>query len=206
MKYLFVSIILALTLLATVRADGGAPQVRADSDSHWEKWEYGLPNAGQVMMIQKAAEQGDMEAQYRLGMMYDSGNGVVHDPLETVNWLRKAAGQGHTEAQFNLGTMYDSGHGVSRDYSEAAKWYQKAAEQGYVSAQKNLGAKYGLGQGVPQSHTEAYIWSAIAAKSGDKGAANNRDLAASKLSVTELEAAQKWATKRYQAIQQGKLK
>jgi hypothetical protein len=77
-----------------------------------------------------------------------------------------------------------------------------AAEQGFASAQKNLGVQYGLGQGVPQSNAEAFIWSSIAAKSGDEGAVTNRDFAASQLSPTDLEAAQKRALTLYEGIQQ----
>lgn len=184
-------------------SDSKPPQVRQDSDFHWEWFDEKWPNAGQAQMIQKAAEAGDAKAQFRLALMHDAGMGVVQNPAQAARWFLRAAEQGHVEAQYNLATMYDTGHGVAQDYAEAASWYRAAAGQGYASAQKNLGVKYGLGQGVPQSHIEAYIWSAIAALSGTEGAAENRNLAASKLSADELEAAQKWAAKRYQVIQRG---
>jgi TPR repeat protein len=39
------------------------------------------------------AEQGDAEAQYYLGLMYDRGQGVPQDHAEAVKWLRRAAEQ-----------------------------------------------------------------------------------------------------------------
>lgn len=187
---------------AYLLAANTTPQLRTDSDAHWEKLEYDLPSADQIRAIHNAAEQGDAEAQFRLAMMYDDGHGVEQDSAEAVKWFYKAAEQGQVEAQYNLAVMLDAGSGVEQDHTKAARWYLAAAERGYTSAQKNLAVKYGLGQGVPQSDIEAYIWSAIAAQTGDEGAVNNRNLAASKLSPEELEAAQKWAAKRYQVILQ----
>ena len=88
-----------------------------------------------IEQLRKAAEDGHVEAQVRLGVKYDLGEGVPEDDSEAVKWYRKAAEQGYASAQFNLGVMYDLGEGVPEDDSEAVKWYRKAAEQGYASAQ-----------------------------------------------------------------------
>ena len=82
----------------------------------------------------KAADQGNATAQYKLGLMYDKGQGVQQDYKEAVKWYRKAAEQGHAKGQFNLGVMYYYGDGVQQDYKEAVKWYRKAAEQGHNGA------------------------------------------------------------------------
>ena len=47
----------------------------------------------------KAAEQGDAEAQYKLGGCYLDGEGVARDKTEALKWWRKAAEQGHEEAR-----------------------------------------------------------------------------------------------------------
>ena len=52
------------------------------------------------------AEQGDAEAQYLLGVMYDYGRGVPEDAAEAVKWTLKAAKQGFAKAQYSLGFMY----------------------------------------------------------------------------------------------------
>ena len=92
--------------------------------------------------IKKAAEQGEMVAQYFLGMMYEDGRGVKKDLSEAVKWYRKAAEQGYAPGQYLTGEMYRKGEGVIKDSYEAANWYRKAAEQGYADAQLNLGNMY----------------------------------------------------------------
>ena len=86
----------------------------------------------------KAAEDGDVNAQYNLGSCYENGEGVAKDQVEAVKWFYKAAEQGHPEAQYNLGLCYEFGKGVTADLAEAVKWFRKAAEQGHENAIRNL--------------------------------------------------------------------
>ena len=53
--------------------------------------------------LEKAAEQGDAQAQYELGRCYNAGDKVPKDNAIAAQWYAKAAEQGHTDAQFNLG-------------------------------------------------------------------------------------------------------
>ena len=64
--------------------------------------------------VRQAADQGDANAQFNLGVMYDFGEGVPKDDAEAVEWYRLAAEQGYANAQFNLGLMYANGEGVRR--------------------------------------------------------------------------------------------
>jgi TPR repeat protein len=79
-------------------------------------------------IIVKAAE-GYAKYQFKLGHMYDNGNGVEKNYKEAVKWYRLAAEQGNSNAQTNLGVMYEFGNGVEKNYKEAVKWYRLAAEQ-----------------------------------------------------------------------------
>jgi hypothetical protein len=83
---------------------------------------------------QKAADQGDADAQYNLGVMYDKGRGVLKDYKQAVKWYQKAADQGLADAQYNLGVMYTNGEGVPKDLSKAKYWIKKAYENPGVSA------------------------------------------------------------------------
>ena len=89
--------------------------------------------------VRTKAEQGDAEAQYQLGKMYDDGKGVTQNDIEAIKWYRKAADQGLANAQDSLGVMYHTGQGVVQDYAEAAIWYRKAADKNHAKAQYNLG-------------------------------------------------------------------
>ena len=80
------------------------------------------------------AEQGDAEAQFSLGFMYDHGQGVPQDYAEAVKWYLKAAEQGYANAQYNLGLMYKDGQGVSQDYVQAYMWLNLAAKKGHEDA------------------------------------------------------------------------
>ncbi|MBT8354072.1 MAG: sel1 repeat family protein [Desulfobacterales bacterium] len=151
---------------------------------------------------QKRAEKGNINAQFNLGAMYDSGDGVSEDDAEAANWYRKAADQGHVNAQFNLGVMYANGEGVAENATEAANWYRKAADQGDYRAQYNLGVLYANGEGVPQSNSESYVWISIAVMSGHNNLVPKRDRAAEKLSKADLDLAQQRASTLFEEIQQ----
>ena len=84
-----------------------------------------------------AAEQGDADAQFNLGLMYDKGKGVSQNYKTAVKWYRLAAEQGFAVAQSKLGWMYDEGKGVIKDYSLAHMWWNVAASQGNKNAKNN---------------------------------------------------------------------
>jgi TPR repeat protein len=58
-------------------------------------------SAAVVAELRRLAEQGDVLAQYNLGIVYDTGKGVPQDYTEAVRWYRLAAEQGHASAQYN---------------------------------------------------------------------------------------------------------
>ena len=79
-------------------------------------------DAAAVGLLLPLAEGGDGRAQFALGYIYDTANGIPQDDAAAAKWYRKAADQGVAGAQYNLGAMYADGHGVPRDYVEAYKW------------------------------------------------------------------------------------
>ena len=104
------------------------------------------------------ARDGNVTAQYNLGILYENGLGVVRDESTAAMWYRVAAKQGHVTAQYNLGVLYEKGRGVQHDDIEAARWYRKAAEQGFALAQTNLGFLFDHGFGVTRDTGEAVHW------------------------------------------------
>jgi TPR repeat protein len=122
---------------------------------------------GEVLTLRQQAEQGDVEAQYRLGMMAHTGEAVPQNEAEAVQWLQRAAIQGHPEAQRLLGRLYLAGQGVPRNEGEAAYWYRQAADQGDPEAQWQLGRLALAGQGIPRNEAEALYWYRRAADQGD---------------------------------------
>jgi len=85
----------------------------------------------------KAANQNHALAQFNLGVMYGSGQGVLRDHAQSMMWLRKAAHLGDAGAQYTLGlqqnrvSMGEGPEAAGESRIEAYKWLQLAAAQGY---------------------------------------------------------------------------
>jgi hypothetical protein len=128
-----------------------------------------------VNWYQKGADQGNAIAQFNLGRMYRTGQGVAQDYEQAAAWFRKAGEQGHVWAQSALGLMHEIGQGVARNYKQAVFWYQKAAEKGDAMAQFDLGRIYEIGQeGVAMDYVEAHKWWNIAETNGEERARKSR--------------------------------
>ena len=73
-------------------------------------------------MFLKSAEEGNAQAQYRLGLAYALGHGVKKDYEESVKWLVKSSAQGNIKAQYHLGYCYSTGKGVCKNSQAAYGW------------------------------------------------------------------------------------
>jgi TPR repeat protein len=112
--------------------------------------------ASALEMLSPLADNGDVDAQYVLGLMYANGQGVDQSFYEAGKMYRLAGEQDHSAAQVNLGSLFENCYGNGPCNSEAAAaWYRRAADQGDAIAQYNLGVMYGTGRGVPESEWKA---------------------------------------------------
>jgi len=171
---------IALTILGLGALDGtgGAP--------------VDLPNA--VKFLSEAAEKGQAVAQYRLGTLYERGQGVQADPAKAAHWYEMAANQGNRKAMHNLAVSYAGGaNGGKKNMAEAARWFAKAAALGLSDSQFNLAVLYERGDGVPQSLLDAYKWYSIAAAAGDSESKQRMNTLQSQLSDSDKAAANKSA-------------
>src|SRR5437879_3948591 len=95
---------------------------------------------------QKAADQNHPGAQFNLGVMYATGQGVSRDDTLSRMWIGKAADLGDPGAQYTLGmrqwrVSLDEGPENARESRiEANKWLRLAAAQGYASSEVNCDA------------------------------------------------------------------
>ena len=192
-------VILGLTACTDERARSGAetPPAEANFNAGVAAYKQG-DYATVVRELRPLAKQGDANAQYKLGFMYDKGLGVPLDYARAGEWYLKAPEQGDADAQYNLGVMYDHGRGVPQDDAEAVGWYRKAAEQGYAKAQFNLGNMYITGLGVPLDYAQAHMWYNLAASRHPPGeerdqAVKNRDFVAKRMTPAQISEAQKLA-------------
>lgn len=120
------------------------------------------------LYYEKAAEQGNTEAEFWTGRCYYFGEGVEKNVKESIKWYQKAAAKNHPRAQNGLACCYYEGEGVEEDLQKAAELWRKSAEQGYEVAQFNLANCYYNGEGVEQNIQKAIeLWS----KSAEQGCA-----------------------------------
>ena len=62
-----------------------------------------------------AADQGNANAQFNVGVMYKKGQGVPQDYPKSMKYFTLAAEQGDAQAQYFLGSMHNQGAGVQKD-------------------------------------------------------------------------------------------
>jgi TPR repeat protein len=89
-----------------------------------------------LQWIERSAEGGYAEAQYRLVTSYENKIHIMRDnPSRGVALLQSAAEQNHLHATSTLALAYEKGrHGLAQDYQQAQYWYRKLL-QAYKSGQ-----------------------------------------------------------------------
>jgi hypothetical protein len=94
--------------------------------------------ANTLEALRTLAERGDADAQWNLGVRYHTGDGLVQDDTQAVQWFLRAAEQGHVSAQATLGAYYWAGRGVPQDLSKAYFWSVLALAQGDDGSKSRL--------------------------------------------------------------------
>ena len=129
---------------------------------------------------QKAADQGDKNAQNNLGHMYANGEGVKQNYSKALEWYQKSADQGVTNAQVSVGWYYMNGFGNLTndiiDYKKAIYWNQRAADNGDAEGFNNLGWLYENGLGVEKNLTKAAELYQTAVTKGIKNGAKQKNI------------------------------
>ena len=96
-----------------------------------------------VMLLQKAADAGSLDAMYDLSDCYCDGEGVGKNMDLAISWLTKAADLGLTKAQTALGALYMTGaEGHEQNYAVSEKYLTMAAERDFPKAQLALSFLY----------------------------------------------------------------
>jgi hypothetical protein len=85
--------------------------------------------AGALRLWRPLAAQGDVNAEYNLGVMYDVGHGVPANPVQAAFWYRKAAEKGMGAAMLNLATIIVQHARGPADLVPAYTWMRIAANR-----------------------------------------------------------------------------
>lgn len=114
---------------------------------------------------EKAAQEGDVEAMYQLGLCYRHTIGIKPDKEEEKKWLCDAAAKGHTGA---LGICYLEGYNRDKNEKLAFDCFNELAEKDDAYCQYMVGICYLNGTGVDKDENKAFMY---LKKSGNHGLA-----------------------------------
>jgi TPR repeat protein len=95
-----------------------------------------------IRIWKEFANQGNSDAQWRLGSCYISGNGVDQDDKKAIELYKKSATQGNGDAQAALGACYIDGVGVSKDTEKGMEFLKKSVLKGNKTGLYLLGQMY----------------------------------------------------------------
>ena len=113
----------------------------------------------------QAAEQGDADGLYYMGVYYGTGDVVSQDYKKSAEYFVQAADKGHLDAVFQLGVYYMFGFGVEKDMHKAIQLFELAADNDHCEAAAWAGQIYDLGTyGIKTDYKKSFKYYMIAAK------------------------------------------
>ena len=112
---------------------------------------------------------GDVEAQYRLGQLYEYGSDDIDQDFDLAReWYERAAKQGNADALTALGYFYLNGCGVETSLDQAADYFQQAISLGSTEANAGLARACLNGYGDPaQQGQMAFSYASVSEQAGD---------------------------------------
>jgi cell division septation protein DedD len=128
--------------------------------------------APDLQALQAKAQNGDPDAEFRLGEAYRFGRGVEADPEMAIMWYRRATAHGNIRASEELGFALFA-HG---DRREAMPFIERAAARGEPRAFYLLGTAHFNGDYASRDWPLAYAQTMRAASAGLSAAQRNLEL------------------------------
>ncbi|MEI6572396.1 MAG: hypothetical protein WCO61_02505 [Alphaproteobacteria bacterium] len=158
-----------------------------------------------VKLAREAAEAGNVEVQFRLGLFFWHGVGLTQNYLEALRWTTLAALAGHEKAFAARKLMLPSVD--APNWPKVLDWcrqrLQKNAETGFNPALFAMAKSYSPDFGFENS-VEEYYWASLAVAIGDTAARKRRDELTKKLAVTDAAKAQDRAAAWIEKFRSGK--
>ena len=121
---------------------------------------------GAIRELLKLAYEGNVAAQFILGVIHAGEGSEPMVAEESLYWFRRAAEAGDVSAQFNLGMLLLQSEDDA-DAASAAQWLQQSAAGGYRPAQINFGILALTRQDFPLPAENGRQWLQQAELEGD---------------------------------------
>lgn len=110
-------------------------------------------------LYRAAAERGNAQAMWNLGVNHLGTKGGKRDPEAALHWLRQAAQRNHALASWALARLYLAGTLVERDPREGVELLERSARAGSRSAVETLVALFrDGGDGIAPDAERAAYW------------------------------------------------
>ena len=112
-----------------------------------------------VKYFKDSAQEGFVDAQYILALLYDQGLGVPEDKQQALQWGLLAAAQGHVPATYASAVWLERGYNKKPEPVIALSFYEQAAAKGHTNAMRSLIARYSEGSNdIPRNKERADFW------------------------------------------------
>ena len=134
MKTLLIALLLITSTLSLSAKTTDMYQHARDmrlSSSHQQNVKNG---SKKLFFATRAANKGNVKAQFDLAMMYASGDSVAKNEKMAFKWFHKSARAGHTEAKYYMGLSFLQGRGVKKQLHLARYWFNQASKAGHPKA------------------------------------------------------------------------
>lgn len=88
------------------------------------------------------AQGGDMQAAYKLALLYDTGDRVPENKEQAIYWLQKAEQANLADAQYVMAVWAERNYFGTASQDLVLPMYEAAARQGHLNAMKSLANIY----------------------------------------------------------------
>lgn len=124
------------------------------------------------LALEKAASNGDDEAQEKVGLAYLEGKGASQSFTNAKKWFDACAGAGRPRCFYELGRLNEEGRGGPISRTKAGRLYQEGVLHGSSRSMHRLGQLHRHGDGVPKDLARGYAWFSLASDLGLKQASD----------------------------------
>jgi len=153
-----VTIILSSITLCSFAQSGEELNEKSKELLNQEKFEEALP------ILTEAAELGNVESQYNLGVCYQFGYGTEKNDSIATSWYLKSAEQGWTDGEYKMSYAYIRGTGIEKDEKKAFEFSLKCAAKKDVECIFNVINCYTDGIGAEKDSVKVLEWAIELAK------------------------------------------
>lgn len=127
-----------------------------------------------VEMLERSAKNGNADAQWELGLMYEYANHVVQDQARALELYRNSADAGNPIGLYLVAHCYQHGIVVDEDKVTSDSLYRQSFEQLIALAPEEdiyvlnfVGSAYFWGDGVEMDRTKAFGYYLTSAEKGN---------------------------------------